>query len=201
MVARIKDLEKYPFSASLPRLSDGEQDEPKVNNMKDEIKAEVTEEVVEAPVEEATEEVVEEAVEEVVDSSSPEPDHEEAVDAIIDADLERLAEEEQEEEVEEEDEEVEEALACEKERVGSIIALAEKYAVDSSVALKAVADDLSVSEFKDSILDVLAKAPTTKKIVSSPEAKASIGDLREQLENATDPRQKYLLAKQIKSLR
>ena len=61
--------------------------------------------------------------------------------------------------------------------------------------------DLSVSEFKDSILDVLAKAPTTKKIVSSPEAKASIGDLREQLENATDPRQKYLLAKQIKSLR
>jgi membrane-associated HD superfamily phosphohydrolase len=185
-------------------LSDGEQDEPEVNNMKDEIKAEATEEVVEASVEEATEEVVEETVEEVVDSSSPEPDHEEAVDAIIDADLEKLAEEEaveEDEEVEEEDEEVEEALACEKERVGSIIALAEKYAVDSSVALKAVADDLSVSEFKDSILDVLAQAPTTKKIVSSPEAKSSIGELREQLENATDPRQKYLLAKQIKSLR
>ena len=200
MVARIKDLEKYPFSASLPRLSDGEQDEPKEIEMnKKEIKAEVTEEeVAEAPVEEATEEVVEEAAEEVVDSSSP--DHEDAVDAIIDADHEALDEEELEE-VEEEAEEVEEALACEKQRVSSIIALAEKYAVDSSLALKAVADDLSVSEFKDSILDVLAQAPTTKKIVSSPEAKSSIGDLREQLENATDPKQKYLLAKQIKSLR
>jgi ATP-dependent protease ClpP protease subunit len=201
MVARMKDLEKYPFSASLPS-GDGEQDEPEVNNMKDEIKAEATEEVVEASVE-ATEEVVEVA-EEVVDSSSP--DHEEAVDAIIDADLEKLAEEEsEEEELEEVDAEAEEAeavLACEKERVSDIIALAEKYAVDASVALQAVKDEVSVDDFKDSLLDVLAKEPTSKKIVSSPEgAKASVSELREQLENATDPKQKYLLAKQIKSLR
>lgn len=201
MVARMKDLEKYPFSASLPS-GDGEQDEPEVNNMKDEIKAEATEEVVKASVE-ATEEVVEVA-EEVVDSSSP--DHEEAVDAIIDADLEKLAEEEsEEEELEEVDAEAEEAeavLACEKERVSDIIALAEKYAVDASVALQAVKDEVSVGDFKDSLLDVLAKEPTSKKIVSSPEgAKASVSELREQLENATDPKQKYLLAKQIKSLR
>jgi len=200
MVARMKDLEKYPFSASLPS-GDGEQDEPEVDNMKDEIKAEATEEVVEASVE-ATEEVVEVA-EEVVDSSSP--DHEEAVDAIIDADLEKLAEEEEEEELEEVDAEAEEAeavLACEKERVSDIIALAEKYAVDASVALQAVKDEVSVGDFKDSLLDVLAKQPASRKIVSSPEgAKASVSELREQLDNATDPKQKYLLAKQIKSLR
>ncbi len=199
MVARMKDLEKYPFSASLPS-GDGEQDETEVNNMKDEIKAEATEEVVEASVE-ATEEVVE-VTEEVVDSSSP--DHEEAVDAIIDADLEKLAEEEEEEleEVDAEAEEAEAVLACEKERVSDIIAIAEKYSVDASVALQAVKDEVSVGDFKDSLLDVLAKQPASKKIVSSPEgAKASVSELREQLDNATDPKQKYLLAKQIKSLR
>tara|TARA_R100000482_G_scaffold118411_1_gene62468 strand:- start:874 stop:2055 length:1182 start_codon:yes stop_codon:yes gene_type:complete len=200
MVARIKDLEKYPISATLPKISVGEQDETEVI-MKDEVKAEVTEEVVEA-----TEEAVEEIAEE---SSAPieaveETTEEVAEDGVVisEEEVEQNLAEASEEEEEEVELDAEEVLALEIERKAGIMALSEKYSISNEAVIKALAGDVSVADFKDQVLDILASKPATKKIVdSSSEVEETVDSLREKLANATTPQEKFSISNKISKLR
>jgi len=194
MVARIKDLEKYPFSATLPKLSVGEQDETEVNMKQDEIKAEVTEEVTEEVVEESSApiEAVEETVEEVGEEDSVE-----ITDEEVEQNLAETSEEEEEVELD-----AEEVLALEDERKAGIMALSEKYKISNEAVIKALAGNVSVADFKDEVLDILASKPVAKKIVdSSAEVEETVGSLREKLANATTPQEKFSLSNKISKLR
>ena len=201
MVARIKDLKKYPFSASLPKISDGEQDETEVI-MKDEIKAEATEEVVEEVAEETAEEssapveAVEETVEEVAEDDVVEVSEEEIESNLTDAT--EIVDEVEEEEVELDAEEV---LAMETERKDGIVALSEKYNISSDVVVKALSSQVSVADFKDEVLEILASKPVSKKIISNASDTDTVASLREQLAKTTNHQERFNISSKISKLR
>ena len=192
MVAQY-DITKYAFHKSLPQgevVKQQENKQEETKTMNEEIVNEVADEVIEeveetsAELDESTEEAV--AVEEVADEVEEEV-------------------EEVEDEVEYE-EDAEEALALEKERKEGILALSEKYnqsGLLNSQVIEALAGETSVDEFKDIVLEVLAKAPKTEKLnkLNKSNKDTDADALRSAIAECKDPVKKGQLARQLREIR
>ena len=91
-------------------------------------------------------------------------------------------------------------------RKESIQCLAEKYDVENDLATlttSALAEDCSVDDFKDQILDFVAQRPTASAVKpSSTKAGADpIASIREEIANESNPVKKNLLARKLRELR
>ena len=91
-------------------------------------------------------------------------------------------------------------------RKESIQCLAEKYDVESDLAeltTTALAENCSVDDFKDQILDFVAQRPTASAV--KPSSKKTLEDpiasLREEILNESNPVKKNLLARKLRELR
>lgn len=216
MVARINDVLKTPLFASIPQEV-GE----KLEQIKNEVKPimENTEQEVEE-----TEEVAEvttevEATEETSPTIEAKAEDTEVVAKADDAEVEEIQEEEEAEEAESEEEplseevseELEEetidAYALEQERKSGIKAVSDKYNANgilNSIVVDALLGDTSVDEFKDIVLDTLAKAPTTKqlnKVNITKKDSNTVESLRAELATATSAEAKAVIARQLRDIR
>tara|TARA_B100002019_G_scaffold111531_1_gene95962 strand:- start:17806 stop:19008 length:1203 start_codon:yes stop_codon:yes gene_type:complete len=212
MVARITDVLKTPLFASLPQEV-GEKLEQIKNEVKP-IMENQEQEVEETEVEEtevvATEETSEtpeteaEAVEVLASADTSEAEADLSSEEEAEAEAEAETEEVEVEEVEDEEADAEDALAYEYNRKVGIKAVADKYNANgilNSVVIEALSGDTSVDEFKDVVLQTLAKAPTNKKLNTYKNEEASLDSLRQKLAETTDSAQKVKLARQIRKIR
>jgi hypothetical protein len=102
-----------------------------------------------------------------------------------------------------------EALAAEKSRRESIVALRDKYNKDGdldALALKAIADGADADAFKDDVLEAVNKRPTSKRVEDGEEPdadtpQAKIDALRAKIAKETDPVAKGKLAQELRDLR
>ena len=137
-----------------------------------------------------------------------------------DAEVEEIQEEEEAEEAESEEEPLSEevseelegleaptAYAIEQERKLAIKAVSDKYNANgilNSIVVDALLGDTSVDEFKDIVLEALAKAPTTKqlnKVNITKKDSNTVESLRAELATAKSAEAKAVIARQLRDIR
>ena len=101
-----------------------------------------------------------------------------------------------------------ETIKAQQTRIDSIDALCSKYGKDGDldgIARKAIREGKSADDFKDEVLEVLSKRPTSHRIENGTGGNASglteIDQLRAQNAEETDPVEKGRLTKKIIELR
>ena len=214
MVARINDVLKTPLFASIPQEV-GE----KLEQIRNEVKP-----IMENTEQEVEETEVEETEVEATAETSPtieaKAEDTEVVAKADDAEVEEIQEEEEAEEAESEEEPLSEevseelegleaptAYAIEQERKLAIKAVSDKYNANgilNSIVVDALLGDTSVDEFKDIVLDTLAKAPTTKqlnKVNITKKDSNTVESLRAELATAKSAEAKAVIARQLRDIR
>ena len=96
------------------------------------------------------------------------------------------------------------AVADEKLRAEAIVELAKKYenAGDlNAKALEAIVDGLTVDEFKDRVLEIVASRAATTKVSKLGAATNELQSLRDSLKTIKDPVEKAKVARKIRDLR
>lgn len=101
------------------------------------------------------------------------------------------------------------ALAAEKSRRESIVALSDQYNKDGdldALALTAISDGKTADEFKDDVLEAVSKRPTTQRAETGgseggASAESDVDTLRASLEKETDPVARGAIAKKLRDAR
>lgn len=212
MVARLKDLQRYEFSASIPQAAADD-------NIKKEVSMETSTEVEASEVVASVEETACTEVETV------EPAEGELTDAVIADAQEYIEVEEANEDVEVEVSEdaeaeviaqadhdalradfAEAALEQEQQRKAAILEVADKFNKDGALnakVIEALASDVTVEQFKDAVMETLSEAASSIKLVNSSKGEAAnkVSELRQQLAECNNPAMKFEIAKKIKEAR
>ena len=98
-------------------------------------------------------------------------------------------------------------IEANQKRIDAIVVLSEKYDKDGDLkasALQAIQGDKSADEFKDEVLEVIAKRPTSQRIEGGEQDYSESSDLdalRAQVKEESDPVEKAKLAQRIRELR
>lgn len=194
------DATKYSFYKSLPQF---EVDEETKN--KTEV---ITMETLENTEAEAT--LEEEVVAEVEESASPTNLETSAEEAVVAEDATEAEATEEVEDLEAEEDETEvdanEILAYEESRKEGIMQVSAKYGDNAQldkVTIEALAGDTTVEEYKDIVLEALAKAPSQKTLVAKQNntKDESADEIRNQMAESKDPIRKGILARKLREIR
>jgi hypothetical protein len=197
MVAQY-DPKQYAFYKSLPQNGVDEEVTNKTEVTMDE---QIQEEAVEETEVVAQAEEVEAAVEESSEALEPEATLAVSDDIVVECEA-----CEDNEEVDEEIEDLEAIIAYEESRKAGILEVSEKYnanGVLNKAVIVALAGNTSVEQFKDIVLETLAKAPTSAKLEKAVTTnKDTDADaLRAKLAVTTNPVEKGVLARQLREIR
>lgn len=197
MVAQY-DPKQYAFYKSLPQNGVDEEVTNKTEVTMDE---QIQEEAVEETEVVAQAEEVEAAVEESSEALEPEATAAVSDDIVVECEA-----CEDNEEVDEEIEDLEAIIAYEESRKAGILEVSEKYnanGVLNKAVIAALAGNTSVEQFKDIVLETLAKAPTSAKLEKAVTTnKDTDADaLRAKLAETTNPVEKGVLARQLREIR
>ena len=201
MVAQY-DPTQYAFYKSLPQSEGGEEVTNKTEvTMDEQIQEEVAEKVEAVAEAEIT-------VEATVEVESAESSEDLASEADFAESTEECDCEDGECEIDEEDVlDLEDIIAYEEQRKAGILEVSEKYNANGSLnaqVIEALAGDASIESFKDTVLEVLAKAPRSAKLennVNNNNKDSNVDNIRAQLAECKDPIQKGALARQLREIR
>lgn len=192
-VAAKYNVENYNFKEKHPATFNAEQTQPtqQESTMEDNQQAPEVEEV----------EVAEDTVVASEEVAPVEPEQLEEVETEEAEEVEQVEDLEEEELIEEEEVL---AVADEKLRAEAIVELAKKYenAGDlNAKALEAIVDGLTVDEFKDRVLEIVASRAATTKVSKLGAATNELQSLRDSLKTIKDPVEKAKVARKIRDLR